>query len=186
MGTITDVLRNHRISGTTRHTILSTSEQIETHRTVPLLPSFGVQVRDNRPKMGNPQSVDVTLGTDNAYTATHHSRVQRTYCVYMMASQGRVLYIGITSNIHQRVFQHEQHFFGGFTAKYNVTNLVYFESHGSVTEAIRREKELKGWRREKKIALIERMNPKWRDLSYGWYQVTPLRLVRKSPEHFPC
>ena len=111
--------------------------------------------------------------------------MQRTYCVYIMASQRRVLYIGITSNIHQRVFQHKMHFFGGFTAKYNVTNLVYFERYGSVGKAIGREKELKGWRREKKIALIETMNPKWRDLSYGWYQVTPVRLVRRPSEHFP-
>ena len=88
-----------------------------------------------------------------------------------MASQRLVLYIGIMSHIEIRVRQHKEHRFGGFTAKYNVTNLVYFERHGSVGKAIRREKELKSWRREKKIALIESTNPKWRDLSYGSYQV---------------
>jgi putative endonuclease len=97
----------------------------------------------------------------------------------MMASQRRVLYIGITSNIHKRAFQHKQHIFGGFTAKYNITNLVYFERYGSVGKAIRREKELKHWRREKKIALIESSNPKWHDLSYGWYQPIRVPTLRK-------
>jgi len=100
--------------------------------------------------------------------------VAKIYYVYMMASQRRVLYVGITSHIERRVFQHKTHAFGGFTAQYNVTNLVYFERYGSVMQAIRREKELKDWRREKKVALIESGNPKWRDLSYGWYQ--PARL----------
>ena len=91
-----------------------------------------------------------------------------------MASLRRVLYVGITSQIERRVRQHKSHTFGGFTAKYNVTNLVYFERYGSVGNAIRREKEVKGWRRQKKVALIDSTNPKWRDLSYGWYQ--PVRL----------
>jgi putative endonuclease len=105
--------------------------------------------------------------------------VEKIYYVYIMASQRRVLYIGITSHIERRVRQHKSHAFGGFTAKYNVTNLVYFERYGSVMKAIRREKELKDWRREKKIALIEATNPKWRDLSYGWYQPTRSPLLRK-------
>jgi putative endonuclease len=67
----------------------------------------------------------------------------------------------------------------GFTAKYNVTNLVYFERYGSVGKAIRREKELKNWRREKKIELIEASNPEWHDLSYGRYQPTRLPILRK-------
>lgn len=106
--------------------------------------------------------------------------VQKTYYVYIMASQRRVLYIGITSHIERRVFQHKTHAFGGFTAKYNVTILVYFERYSSVMRAIRREKELKDWRREKKVALIESSNPKWHDLSYGWYQVVRLPALRKT------
>ena len=102
------------------------------------------------------------------------STVQKTYYVYILASQRRVLYIGITNKIIRRVFQHKTHVFGGFTEQYNITNLVYFESYGSVLQAIRREKELKSWRREKKVALIESTNPKWHDLSYGWYQPTCL------------
>jgi putative endonuclease len=80
---------------------------------------------------------------------------KKTYYVYIMASQRRVIYIGITSHIEGRVRQHKSHTFGGFTAKYNATSLVYFERYGCVMKAIRREKELKGWRREKKIELFE-------------------------------
>ena len=105
--------------------------------------------------------------------------MEKTYYAYIMASQRRVLYIGITSHIERRVRQHKSHAFGGFTSKYNVTSLVYFERYGSVMKAIRREKELKKWRREKKIALIEASNPKWRDLSYGWYQPTRSPRLRK-------
>jgi putative endonuclease len=94
----------------------------------------------------------------------------KIYYVYILSSQRRVLYIGITSNIEQRVLQHKTHAFGGFTAKYNVTNLVFFERHSDVLTAIKREKEMKAWRREEKIALIESANPKWKDLSYGWHQ----------------
>ena len=94
----------------------------------------------------------------------------KLYYVYILASQNRVLYIGMTSNIEHRVFQHKTHAFEGFTSKYNVTTLVYLERHGDVMTAIRREKEMKAWRREEKISLIESTNAKWKDLSYGWYQ----------------
>ena len=104
----------------------------------------------------------------------------KTYYVYIMASYRRVLYIGITSHIEIRVRQHKRHAFGGFTAKYNVTNLIYFERYGSAGKAIRREKELKSGRREKKIELIQSSNPKWRDLSYGWYQVVRPKLQEIS------
>jgi putative endonuclease len=97
-------------------------------------------------------------------------RMPKIYYVYILSSQRRVLYIGMSSNIEQRVFQHKTHAFGGFTATYNATSLVYLERHGAVMTAIRREKEMKAWRREEKIKLIESTNPKWRDLSYGWYQ----------------
>ena len=106
--------------------------------------------------------------------------VDKTYYVYILSSQRRVLYIGITSHIERRIRQHKSHAFGGFTAKYDVTNLVYFERYSSVGKAIRREKELKDWRREKKIALIESSNPKWNDLSYGWYQPTRVMPLRRT------
>ncbi len=94
----------------------------------------------------------------------------KIYYVYILASQRRVLHIGMTSNIEHRIFQHKTHVFDGFTAQCNVTTLVYFEPYGSPLTAIRREKELKAWRREEKLKLIESTNPKWKDLSYGWYQ----------------
>jgi putative endonuclease len=108
------------------------------------------------------------------------SFVEKTYYVYILSSQRRVLYVGITSHIERRIRQHKSHTFAGFTSKYNVTNLVYFERYSSVGKAIRREKELKDCRREKKIALIEVDNPKWHDLSYGWYQITRFMPLRKA------
>jgi len=96
--------------------------------------------------------------------------MDKLYYVYILSSQRRVLYVGMTSNIEQRVFQHKTHAFEGFTSQYNVTTLVHFERYGSPLTAIRREKEIKAWRREKKLALVESNNPTWIDLSYGWYQ----------------
>jgi putative endonuclease len=96
--------------------------------------------------------------------------MEKVYYVYIMSSQRRVLYVGMTSNIEQRSYQHKTHALGGFSAKYNVTILVYVERYGSVMSAIRREKEIKDWRREKKVALINASNPTWKDLSYGWHQ----------------
>ena len=100
----------------------------------------------------------------------------RTYYVYMLASKSRVLYIGITSRLAQRVREHRSAEFGGFTADYKVHRLVYFERFGSVHAAIRREKQLKTWRREKKVALIERGNPTWEDLSEEWREPPQLRI----------
>jgi len=101
------------------------------------------------------------------------------YYVYVMSSQRRVLYVGVTSNLEQRVFQHKTHALGGFAARYNVTLLVYFERFATIQVAIAREKEVKAWRREKKIALVASLNPKWRDLSYGWYQQHQYAPVRR-------
>jgi putative endonuclease len=97
------------------------------------------------------------------------SNRQHCYTVYILGSVSGTLYIGITSDLRMRVYQHKNHTFGGFTAKYEVSRLLYFESFREVTNAIAREKQLKGWRREKKIALIEKENPQWKDFSRGWY-----------------
>ena len=86
-------------------------------------------------------------------------------CVYILASKKYgTLYTGVTSDVIQRVWQHKNHCVDGFTKKYNVTELVYFEMHGSMIEAIVREKELKKYTRVDKIRLIERDNPYWIDL----------------------
>jgi len=93
----------------------------------------------------------------------------RCFYVYILASANRVLYIGVTNDLGRRVWEHKYGDIEGFTSKYRVTNLVYWESFDDVRNAIVREKELKGWRREKKVALLEAMNPKWKDLAAGWY-----------------
>ena len=94
---------------------------------------------------------------------------EHIYYVYMMQSPSRhTLYIGMTNNLHKRVWQHKTHTFDGFTDDYNATRLVYWESFDDVLKAIDREKQLKGWRREKKLALIEARNPRWQDSAEKW------------------
>ena len=97
----------------------------------------------------------------------------RQYYVYIMASRAKTLYIGVTNDLERRVFEHRQGHHGGFTSKYNVTKLVYHESTSDVGSAIAREKELKGWRRSKKVTLVESMNPEWKDLALRWYGGDP-------------
>ncbi|HYL84010.1 MAG TPA: GIY-YIG nuclease family protein [Candidatus Angelobacter sp.] len=87
------------------------------------------------------------------------------YHVYIMASESGVLYIGVTNHLESRTVQHKQKRIAGFTSRYKTTKLVYFEPFGDIRNAIAREKQLKRWRREKKVALIEQTNPTWRDLS---------------------
>ena len=89
----------------------------------------------------------------------------RTPCVYILASKPNgALYIGVTSDLIQRVWQHKNDFVEGFTKRYGVHSLVWNEVHGSMESAITREKALKKWRRAWKIELIEEDNPKWLDL----------------------
>ena len=78
------------------------------------------------------------------------------------------IYVGVTSNLLQRIAQHREGTFGGFTAEYGCKRLIWFEMHGTMESAIRREKQIKNWRREWKIALIEEANPTWRDLAEGF------------------
>lgn len=94
----------------------------------------------------------------------HRYYNNKQYCVYIMANHSRTLYIGITSNLKNRVFQHKNKEVKGFTEKYNINQLVYYEQTEDVISAITREKQLKKWRRDKKINLIEKENPDWLDL----------------------
>ncbi|MEP7324925.1 MAG: GIY-YIG nuclease family protein [Gemmatimonadota bacterium] len=89
----------------------------------------------------------------------------KTYYVYMMASRSRRLYTGITSDLTKRVYQHQSGTFEGFSKKYQMTRLVYYETTNDVRVAIAREKQLKGWVRRRKLALVEAENPDWKDLS---------------------
>jgi putative endonuclease len=89
--------------------------------------------------------------------------------VYMMANKSGTLYTGVTNNLVKRVYEHKNKLVPGFTAKYNISRLVYFEETGEIQAALAREKQIKGWLRAKKVALIEASNPQWADLSSGWY-----------------
>ncbi len=108
----------------------------------------------------------VMLGTATAPSVRHDELMnERRYYVYIMASRTHVFYVGVTNNIVRRVRQHKEHAHEGFTARYNIDRLVWYEVWPYVRTAIAREKQIKPWRREKKIRLIEALNPAWQDLS---------------------
>src|SRR5438445_10791783 len=97
----------------------------------------------------------------------------RTYYVYIMASRSRVIYTGVTNDLARRVDEHKRSLTPGFTSRYHITRLVYFEDFGDVRDAIAREKQLKGWVRSRKIELIEEKNPTWGDLASQWITEPP-------------
>ena len=105
---------------------------------------------------------------------------ERRYYVYIMASKSRVLYIGITGFLMARVLRHRAGEGGAFTRKYRVHRLVYYHSFQNVGDAIARETEIKKWRREKKVALINADNPTWEDLSAGWGEAAVMRVSRTA------
>jgi putative endonuclease len=90
------------------------------------------------------------------------------YYVYIMASRSRTLYTGVTNSLERRVFEHKEKLVPGFTSKYKIDRLVYFEMTEDIHSAILREKQIKGWTRSKKLALINSVNPTWKDLSHVW------------------
>ena len=94
----------------------------------------------------------------------------KEYYVYILANYSRTLYIGVTNNLVRRIHEHKNQLNNGFTKKYGIHRLVYYEIFQDVSAAILREKELKGWNRKKKIALIEQSNPEWKDLARDWYE----------------
>jgi putative endonuclease len=93
----------------------------------------------------------------------------RSFYVYILASRSKALYIGVSSDVQRRVYEHKMKLLPGFTTKYNIDRLVYLENAETAQIAIAREKQLKGWTRARKIELIEAANPEWDDLSEGWY-----------------
>ena len=102
------------------------------------------------------------------------SMEEQVHFTYNMASRSRTLSVGETGNLHKRVFDHKwREHEDSFTARYNCDRLVWMERHEDVTTAIECEKQLKGWKREKKLALIEKSNPAWIDLSRDWYDAEP-------------
>jgi putative endonuclease len=108
-------------------------------------------------------------------------RTTKRYYVYILASKSRVLYTGVTGNLMARVLQHKADESEGFTKRYHVKRLVYYESFQYVNNAITRETEIKKWRREKKVALIERDNLLWDDLAVDWGKPVGLRKADSSP-----
>ena len=94
----------------------------------------------------------------------------KQYYVYIMTNGSRTLYTGVTDDLVRRVYEHKNKLIEGFTKRYNITRLVHYEVTSDVQAAIRREKQIKGWLRKKKNALIEAPNQGWQDLSEGWYE----------------
>jgi putative endonuclease len=94
----------------------------------------------------------------------------KQYYVYIMTNKSKTLYTGVTNNLQRRVYEHKHKLCPGFTSKYNIDKLVYFEVTPDVHSAIAREKQIKGWLRSRKIMLIESANPEWNDLSADWLE----------------
>jgi putative endonuclease len=103
-----------------------------------------------------------------------------SYYVYILTNKSRTLYTGVTNDLERRVSEHKQKLIPGFTRKYNISRLVFFEVTPDVRAAISREKQIKGWTRTKKIALIESENPRWRDLSVDWHRNSAPEILRPS------
>ncbi|MGD0570747.1 MAG: GIY-YIG nuclease family protein [Candidatus Sulfotelmatobacter sp.] len=97
-------------------------------------------------------------------------RPQKTYFVYIMTNRSKTLYTGVTNSLVRRVREHKLGIGGTFAARYRLDRLAYFERFGDIRDAIEREKQIKGWLRIKKIALIVSVNPEWKDLSAEWYE----------------
>jgi len=104
----------------------------------------------------------------------------KRYFVYIMSNKSRRLYVGITSKLFKRVFQHRYKLLPGFTSRYTFDMLVYYEEFSQVASAITREKEIKGWRREKKLKLILAENPDWQDLSLEWEEDPSWKAIQEE------
>ena len=92
-----------------------------------------------------------------------------TYYIYILTNwNNKVMYVGVTNDLERRLYEHRHHTADGFTSKYNVNKLVYYESSADIKAAIAREKQIKGWILTRKNALVESLNPTWRDLSEDW------------------
>lgn len=102
------------------------------------------------------------------------------YFTYILASRSRTLYIGVTSDLRHGIFEHKLKLREGFTSRYNCNRLVWFEKFSDISIAIQREKELKGWLRSKKVALIKASNPTWEDLSSDWYPHLTAEVLRQQ------
>ncbi|HLM82163.1 MAG TPA: GIY-YIG nuclease family protein [Terriglobales bacterium] len=105
-------------------------------------------------------------------------REEKRYYAYIMASRSLTLYTGVTGDLYHRALQHKAGEIEGFTKKYHINRLVYYETFKYVNNAIAREKQIKAWTRVKRLALIKTMNPAWQDLAEGWGELTELQIPR--------
>jgi putative endonuclease len=112
-------------------------------------------------------------------------REEKRYYVYVMASRSLTLYTGVTGDIYHRSLQHKAGEIEGFTKKYHINRLVYYETFKYVNNAIAREKQIKAWTRAKRLALIKTMNPAWQDLAEGWGELTELQIPRVARDDNP-
>jgi putative endonuclease len=121
----------------------------------------------------DPETAHITH-TDQTFSTTELKRIKMAGYTYIMGSQTGTLYIGVTSDIYIRVQQHKNGTFEGFSKEHNCTRLLYYEQHENITQSIAREKQLKGWRREKKLNLIRTQNPDFKDFAetWGWKLMT--------------
>ncbi len=101
--------------------------------------------------------------------------------VYIVANEARTIYVGVTSNLLRRMYEHKTEVYDGFTKRYGLKRLVYFEQTDDIRSAIEREKQLKGWRRSRKIELIEHNNLDWDDLSAPWFASGGAGVVQPDP-----
>ncbi|MFN8593583.1 MAG: GIY-YIG nuclease family protein [Thermomicrobiales bacterium] len=104
-----------------------------------------------------------------SYHLLDHEMGPRTYWVYIMTNRSGSLYVGVTNDLNRRVHEHRQRLIPGFAAAYRIDELIYAEPFSEVRDAIAREKQIKGWRRSHKVALIEQANPEWNDLGELWF-----------------
>ncbi len=107
---------------------------------------------------------------------------EHRYAVYILASRSHNFYVGVTNNIERRVREHKTYDQEGFAERYNINRLVWYQVFGDIRDAIAREKQLKRWRREKKIRLIESRNPTWQDLSEEWGKPITLKVISHPVE----
>ena len=105
----------------------------------------------------------------------------KTYYVYIMTNRSGTLYTGVTNDLERRVYEHKSRTGSKFTTKYKIDRLLHFEAFTNILDAITREKQIKGWLRAKKIALIESANPDWEDLSAEWHHATHFPHPGESP-----
>ena len=96
--------------------------------------------------------------------------IEKKFYVYILTNHSGTLYTGVANDLVRRIYEHKQFLIEGFSKRYRLNRLVYFEEASTAAAAFEREKQIKGWVRNRKVALIEEINPNWQDLSAGWYE----------------